>query len=64
MKNAGFLCILTGLVTLWRIYDMATATEGPSQTLALMNYILIFFMGGLTIFLGIKWLSSRGGSPQ
>jgi hypothetical protein len=43
---------------------MATATEGPSQTLALMNYFLIFFMGGLTIFLGIKGLSSRGGSQS
>ena len=60
MKNAGVLCILTGIVTLWRIYEMATATEGPSQTLAFMNYFLIFFSGGLTVFLGVKWLSSRG----
>jgi hypothetical protein len=64
MKNAGFLCVLTGLVTVWRIYEMATATEGPSQTLALMNYIMIFFMGGLTIFLGFKWLAGPKGSSQ
>jgi len=63
MKNPGLMCLISAVVTLWLIYDMATASEGISQTLAAMKYILIALLAGVTIFLGVQWLSKRDLAP-
>lgn len=33
--------LMSGLVIAYQIYDLSTATEAPSQTLLIMQYILI-----------------------
>jgi len=40
----------------WMIYDMATETEAPSQTLALMKYFVLAVMVIVTLYSGAKWL--------
>ena len=59
MKNPGLMCLISAVVTLWLIYDLATASEGMSQTLAAMKYILITLLAVVTIYLGVQWLSKR-----
>lgn len=39
--NWGRWIVISAAVAAWSIYDMATATEAPSQTLALMQYVLL-----------------------
>jgi len=53
------MCLISAVVTLWLIYDLATASEGMSQTLAAMKYILITLLAVVTIYLGVQWLSKR-----
>jgi hypothetical protein len=37
--------LMSGVVIAWQIYDLATATEAPSQALLIMNYLLIALAG-------------------
>jgi hypothetical protein len=41
------------------IYHMATATEGPSQSLALMKYFLLAVLVVVTLYSGAKWLAMK-----
>jgi hypothetical protein len=41
------------------IYDMATTTEGPSQSLALMKYILLGILVVGTLVCGAQWLTMK-----
>jgi hypothetical protein len=59
MKNPGILCFSSAMATLFMIYNVWTATEGVSQTLAVMNYLFIACLAGVTIFCGVMWLSKR-----
>jgi hypothetical protein len=58
-KNRGTTCILGAAASAWLIYDMATATEAPSQTLALMKYFILAVMMVTTIYSGAKWLTMK-----
>jgi hypothetical protein len=40
-KNPLVRMLLVAVVTAWIIYDMATATEAPSQPLKIMQYVLL-----------------------
>lgn len=40
-KNAGRTALISGAVTCWLIYDMATATEAPSQGVMILHYGLL-----------------------
>jgi hypothetical protein len=42
----------------WLIYDMATATEAPSQTYAVMKYALLAILVIATVYSGAKWLTT------
>jgi hypothetical protein len=55
-KNRGMIFLLGAAASGWLIYDMATATEGPSQTLALMQYAILVVLVIATIYSGAKWL--------
>lgn len=39
--NWGLMALMTGAVTAWLIYDMATTTEGPRQAVLLLQYFLL-----------------------
>jgi len=58
-KNRGTTFLLGAAASAWLIYDMATATEGPSQTLALMKYFLLAVMVIATLYSGAKWLTMK-----
>ena len=59
MKSPGILCVGSAAATVFMIYNIATATEGMSQTLTVMNYLLIACLACITIFTGVMWLSKR-----
>src|SRR5262249_61478766 len=40
-KNSGVMIVAFAAVAGWQIYDMATATETPSRTLAVFQYDLL-----------------------
>jgi len=40
-KNSGVMIIAFAAVAAWQIYDMATATEEPGRSLAILQYILL-----------------------
>ena len=48
-KNSGVMIIAFAAVAAWQIYDMATAAETPSRSLAILQYALLV---GLLIGLG------------
>jgi hypothetical protein len=54
-NNRGTVFLLGAAVSAWLIYDLATATEAPSQTLALMKYFLLAVMVIATLYSGAKW---------
>jgi hypothetical protein len=57
-NNPGAMFLLGGAASAWLLYDMVTATEGPSQTLALMKYLLIAVLVIVTVYSGAKWFFS------
>jgi hypothetical protein len=48
-KNSGVMIVAFAAVAAWQIYDMATETETPSRSLAILQYALL---AGLLIGLG------------
>lgn len=40
----------------WLIYNMAAATDGPRQPLALMQHAVLAVLAIMTIYSGAKWL--------
>ena len=58
-KNRGLTVLLGVAASGWMIYDMATATEAPSQTLALMKYCILAVVVITTIYSGSKWLTMK-----
>jgi hypothetical protein len=61
-KNWGLQAALCGAIVVWQIYDMASATEAPSQTLSLLHYFLLFC--GLVGGVGALVMMARGNSAQ
>jgi hypothetical protein len=61
-KNWGLQAALCGVIVVWQIYDMASATEAPSQALSLLHYFLLFcsLVGGV----GALVMMARGNSAQ
>jgi hypothetical protein len=54
------LVFLFGLAgSSWMIYHMANATEGSSQSLALMKYFLLAVLVIVTLYSGAKWLAMK-----
>lgn len=43
----------------WMIYRMANATEGSSQTLALMKLFILAVLVVVTLYSGAKWLAMK-----
>ncbi len=43
----------------WLIYDMATETEAPSQTLAILKYVLLAMLVVTTLYSGAKYLAGK-----
>jgi molybdenum cofactor biosynthesis enzyme len=39
--KTGTMALATAAVAAWLIYDMATATEAPGTTLAVLQYLLL-----------------------
>ena len=39
--NWGLMALMTGAVSAWLIYDMATAVEAPPQALTILQYFLL-----------------------
>ncbi len=39
--NWGLMALMTGAVSAWLIYDIATAIEEPSRALAMLQYLLL-----------------------
>ena len=39
--NWPLLILVSGVTAVWQIYDLSTATEAPSQALAILNYTLL-----------------------
>ena len=39
--NWPLLILASGVTAVWQIYDLSTATEAPSQALAILNYVLL-----------------------
>ena len=48
--NWGVRALITGAVAVWIIYDIATATEAPSQAVMILQYVLL--AGALIGFAG------------
>ena len=57
-KNPGTMFVLGAAAAAWLIYDTATATEAPSQTLALMKYLLVAVLVLATLYSGAKWFAN------
>ena len=57
-KNWGLQAALCAGVVAWQFYEIATATEGPSQALALLQYFLIAC--GLVGLVGALIMMARG----
>ena len=53
-KNSGVMIVAFAAVAAWQIYDMATAAETPSRSLAILQYALLV---GLLIGLGAAVLN-------
>jgi hypothetical protein len=61
-KNWGLQAALCGAVVVWQIYEMASATEAPSQALTLLHYFLLIC--GLSGGVGALMMMRRGNSAQ
>jgi hypothetical protein len=58
-RNRGTICLLGAATSSWMIYDLASTTEGPSQSLALMKYLLLAVMVTATLVTGAQWLTMK-----
>ena len=57
--NWPLLILASGVTAVWQIYDLSTATEAPSQALAILNYVLLGMatfgcIGGIAMYLSQK----------
>jgi hypothetical protein len=58
-NNRGTVFLLGAAASSWMIYDLATAAEAPSQSLALMKYFLLAVVVIATLLSGAKWLAMK-----
>jgi hypothetical protein len=58
-RNRGTICLLGAATSSWMIYDLASTTEGPSQSLALMKYLLLAVIVTATLVTGAQWLTMK-----
>ena len=56
--NRGTAFLVGAAAAAWMIYDMATASEAPSQTLAALKYLLLAVLIVATLYSGAKWLTN------
>jgi len=40
-KNSGVMIVAFAAVATWQIYDIATTSETPSRTFAILQYVLL-----------------------
>jgi hypothetical protein len=57
--NRGTTFLLGAAASAWMIYDLSTASEAPSQTLALMKYVVLGIALIVTAYSGAKWLTTK-----
>jgi len=57
MSNPRIAAIVTGLVVLWTGYDIFFAGEAPSQTLAILQWVI--FVAALVGFVGSLFQIAR-----
>lgn len=53
MNNPKVMAVVSAAVAAWLVYDMATATESPSTTLAALQYV--FLVLALISLFGAIW---------
>jgi hypothetical protein len=63
-KNPGLWIVILVAVILWNIYEMASATEAPSQGVTILHWILLIcaalgLIGAALLFMQRK--RERGG---
>jgi len=51
--------LLGAAASAWMIYDLSTATEAPSHTLALVKYVVLGVALIVTAYSGAKWLTMK-----
>ena len=57
--SRGMTFLLGAAASAWMIYDLSTITEAPSQTLALMKYVILGVALIVTAYSGAKWLTMK-----
>jgi hypothetical protein len=57
IRGATFL--LGVVASGWMIYELSTAAEAPSLTLALLKYLILAIALIGTIYSGVKWLTMK-----
>ena len=57
-NNRGAVFLIGAAASAWLIYDMATASEAPSATLAAMKYLILAVVIGATLYSGAKWFAN------
>jgi hypothetical protein len=55
----GMTFLLGAAASTWMIYDLSTAAEAPSHTLAVLKYTVLAILLIGTIYSGVKWLTMR-----
>ena len=57
-NSRGTVFLIGAAASTWLIYDMATASEAPSATLAAMKYLILAVVVGATLYTGAKWFAN------
>ena len=59
IKNRGAMFLIGAAASAWQIYDLATETEAPSQTLSLMRYGIMAVLVLATVYSGAMWIVKK-----
>jgi hypothetical protein len=59
IKNRGAMFLIGAAASAWQIYDLATETEAPSQTLAVMQYGILAVLIVATVCSGAMWITKK-----
>ena len=57
-NSRGTVFLIGAAASAWLIYDMATASQAPSETLAAMKYFILAVVIGATLYTGAKWFAN------
>jgi hypothetical protein len=62
-KNPGLWIVILGVVILWNIYDMTSATEAPSQGITILHWVLLICgVAGIGAIMQYMQQKKRSGS--